>query len=63
MDRQHKLGPNARSPHHCPLLVGEVDADGTPTTGHIFRAGLPRGRAGGRGGHVVTINTDRGRQQ
>jgi len=48
--RQHS-SIKSQSPHHCPLLVGEVDSDGAPTSGYILRAGLPRGGVGGGGGH------------
>lgn len=40
----------SKSSHHCPLLVGEVDSNGAPTSGYILRTSLPRGGVGGRGG-------------
>lgn len=36
--------------HHCPLFVGEVDSDGSSTSGWILWTGLPWGGVGGGGG-------------
>lgn len=48
--------------YHSPLFIGEVDADGAPTSGHILWTGLTRGGArGGVGGHDERLE-EQGRQ-
>lgn len=40
----------SKASHHCPLFVGEVDSDGSSTSGWILWTGLPWGGVGGGGG-------------